>query len=37
MDLTCAETIDVTPAGACAVADVKNVDLVKEEADKKAK
>ena len=37
MDLTCVETIDVTPAGTCAVADVKNVDLVKEEADKKAK
>ena len=37
MDLTCAETIDVTPAGAFVVADVKNMDLVKEEADKKAK
>ena len=37
MDFTCAETIDVTPAGVCAVADVKNVDLVKEEADNKVK
>ena len=37
MDPTCAETIDVATAGVCATADVKNVDLVKEEADKTSK